>query len=297
MVLRQRPSQGSRVHMAGARPENGRRRSVGVTAALAGSAANQSGAAAGALAFPAMGPVGVVAVRQLVTALVMVFVARPRFRSMTSTQVVAVMALAAVFGVMNLSLYLAVERIGLGLAVTLEFLGPLAVAVAGSRRALDVLCAGLAAVGVIALVGPSGTSDIAGVVAALVAAAGWAGYILLNQRVGALFSGFRGTSAAAILSAVVWAPVAVALFTVNPPSPRFVLLAALCGVLASVVPFAVDMVSLRHLDAGAFGTLASVNPVWAAVGGWIVLGQVLSPWQMLALVLIVAANVIVSTTR
>jgi inner membrane transporter RhtA len=64
-----------------------------------------------------------------------------------------------------------------------------------------------------------------------------------------------------------------------------------------VVPFAVDMVSLRHFDAGAFGTLASVNPVWAAVGGWIVLGQVLSPRQMLALVLIVAANVIVSTTR
>lgn len=103
--------------------------------------ANQTGAATGALAFPAIGPAGVVAVRQWVAGLVLLAVGRPRLRSFTWRQWWPVLCLAMVFATMNLTLYTAIDRIGLGLAVTLEFLGPLAVALAASRRLVDLLCA------------------------------------------------------------------------------------------------------------------------------------------------------------
>ncbi len=145
---------------------------------------NQVGAAVGSLAFPVIGPAGVVAVRQWMAAVTLLAVGRPRVRSFTWQQWWPVLLLAAVFATMNLSLYSAIDRIGLGLAVTLEFLGPLAVALARSRRAVDLGCAVIAAAGVVALTRPQPTTDYLGIGLGLLAAMCWACYILLNRSVG-----------------------------------------------------------------------------------------------------------------
>src|SRR3954465_10920329 len=137
----------------------------------------QVGASVAALAFPVIGPAGVVAIRQWVAAIVLLAIGRPRLRSITARQWRPVIGLAAVFAVMNLSLYTAIDRVGLGLAVTLEFLGPLAVALAGSRTRFDLGCAVAAGAGVYVLVLPGPSSDYAGIGCALLAAAGWAAYI------------------------------------------------------------------------------------------------------------------------
>ena len=145
---------------------------------LTSSASNQAGAALGAMAFPTVGPVGVVVVRQIVTALVLTPIVRPKFRGLHRDQWLPILGLVVVFSVMNLSLYAAIDRIGLGLAVTLEFLGPLTVAIASSRRALDIACAVLAGIGVVVLTSPGPTTDFIGVGLALLAATGWGSYVL-----------------------------------------------------------------------------------------------------------------------
>jgi inner membrane transporter RhtA len=255
------------------------RRGVGVALTLTSSASNQAGAALGALAFPAIGPVGVVAVRQLVTAAVLASTVRPRLRGLRRDQWWPVLGLAVVFSVMNLSLYAAVERIGLGLAVTLEFLGPLTVAIAGSRRARDVAGALLAG---------------AGVVAALLAATAWGCYILLNRALGRRLPGLHGTAAASLVTAAAWAPVAVGWFALHPPTAAAVALALACGLLSSVVPYVADLLALRRMPARAFGTLTAANPVWAAGAGWLLLHQGLTPGEWVGIGLIVAGNVAVT---
>ncbi|WP_345510704.1 hypothetical protein [Streptomyces yanii] len=140
-----------------------RQRGAGIVMMLTSSASNQTGAALGALAFPAIGPVGVVAVRQFVTAIVLTPIVRPNLRGLRKDQWWPILGLVVVFSVMNLSLYAAIDRIGLGLAVTLEFLGPLTVAIASSRRVLDIACAVLAGAGVLVLTNPGPTADIIGI--------------------------------------------------------------------------------------------------------------------------------------
>jgi inner membrane transporter RhtA len=275
-------------------PAEARLRGSGVALMLAGSASNQAGAALGAMAFPAIGPVGVVAVRQLVTALVLTPVVRPRLRGLRADQWRPILGLAAVFGVMNLSLYAAVDRIGLALAVTLEFLGPLTVAVAGSRRAPDLGCALLAGVGVVVLTGPGPTTDVVGIGLALLAAAAWACYILLNRTLGRRLPGLHGTAVACLVTAAAWAPVAVARFAAHPPSLPAVALAVACGLMSSIAPYVVDLLALRRVPAPVFGTFTSVNPVWAAVSGWLLLGQALGVHEWVGIGLIVAGNAAVS---
>src|SRR4051795_3668813 len=145
------PSGGRQLSVATA---TSRQRGAGIVLMLTSSASNQTGAALGALAFPTIGPVGVVAVRQFVTAIVLTPIVRPRFRGLRKDQWWPILGLVVVFSVMNLSLYAAINRIGLGLAVTLEFLGPLTVAIVSSRRLLDIAGAVLASVGVIVLTHP-----------------------------------------------------------------------------------------------------------------------------------------------
>lgn len=141
--------------------ETGQRR-AGVAMMLTSSASNQSGAALGAMAFPVIGPVRVVAIRQLITAVVLTPLARPRIRGLRADQWWPILGLVAVFSIMNLSLYAAIDRIGLGLAVTLEFLGSVTVAIAASRRAVDIGCAVLAGLGVVVLTNPGPTTDFVG---------------------------------------------------------------------------------------------------------------------------------------
>lgn len=269
-------------------------RATGIAMMAGGSAANQVGAALGALAFPVIGPVGVVAIRQLVTAAVLVPSVRPKLRGLSRAQWLPVLGLTVVFSVMNVCLYAAIERIGLGLAVTLEFLGPLAVAVLGSRRARDIACAGFAAIGVVVLTNPGPSTDLFGIGLGLVAAAAWGCYILLNRAVGQQLPGLQGTTVASLVTAAVWLPIAAVWFAFHEPTLPTVLLATACGVLSSIVPYVADVQALRRVPAPMFGTLTSVSPVWATLAGWVMLGQVLSLHEWVGIGLIVVSNVIIT---
>lgn len=261
---------------------------------LGAAGSNQIGAALGASAFSAIGPVGVVAVRQLVVALVLGPAVRPRLRGLTRSQWAPVLGLAAVFSVMNLSLYLAIERIGLGLAVTLEFLGPLTVAMLASRRLADLGCALLAGAGVVVLSNPGPTSDLLGIALGLLAAVAWGCYIMINRTLGQRLPGLHGTALAALVTAACWTPVAVAWFAAHPPTPLALAAAVGCGLLCSVLPYAADLQALRRVPTGVFSTLTSVNPVLAALAGWLMLGQRLDAAEWTGVALIVVSNVVVS---
>ncbi|MFF1698784.1 DMT family transporter [Streptomyces sp. NPDC058257] len=251
---------------------------------------NQVGAATGALAFGVIGPAGVVAVRQWVAGAVLLTVGRPRIRAFTWRQWWPLLCLAAVFATMNLSLYTAIDRVGLGLAVTLEFLGPLSVALAASRRAVDLGCAAVAGVAVVALARPRPSTDYVGIALGLLAAACWASYILLNRTVGARLPGVEGSAAAAGISGLLYLPVGIVVLAHHPPTATALACAATAGILSSAVPFLADLLALRRVDARFFGIFMSVNPVLAALVGMVVLGQALDWVECLAIAAIVTAN-------
>jgi inner membrane transporter RhtA len=190
---------------------------------------------------------------------------------------------------MNLSLYTAVDRIGLGLAVTLEFLGPLGVALAGSRTLTDLLCALVAGGGVYVLVLPGPASDYAGVGFGLLAAACWAAYILLNRLVGRRLPGLQAPAAATTVSAVLYVPVT---FVVGWDAAG-IGYAVAAGVLCSVLPYAADVVALRRLPTRFFGLIQSVHPVAAALAGAVVLAQVPAPHEWAGIGVIVVTNAVV----
>lgn len=219
----------------------------GIGIMLTAAMSNQTGAAIGAHAFPIIGPAGVVAVRQLVAAAVLLPVARPPFHRMTRHQWWPTLLLAAVFATMNLTLYTAIDRIGLSLAVTLEFLGPLAVALAGSRTRMDVLIAAGAAIGVWVLIQPGPTSDWLGFALALVAAACWASYIVLNRLLGSRLPGLQAPAAATSVSALAYLPVLIFLMVSGRLQGPALLYAVCAGVLSSAIPYAADQIGRAHV--------------------------------------------------
>ncbi|MFU8875737.1 EamA family transporter [Micromonospora sp. SL4-19] len=268
----------------------------GIATMTASAASNQVGAAVGAHAFAAIGPAGVVAVRQFVAAAVLLPVVRPNLRRFTWAQWWPTLLLGLVFATMNLSLYTAIDRIGLGLAVTLEFLGPLAVALAGSRTRLDLLCAAGACVGVYVLVLPGPASDYLGVGLGLLAAACWAAYILLNRLVGVRLPGLQAPAAASLASALLYLPVAAALLAQGRLAGTAILYAVGAGILSSVVPYAADLVALRTVPARFFGVFMSIHPVLAALAGLALLGQVLKPHEWLGIAIVVSINALAVRT-
>jgi inner membrane transporter RhtA len=287
-LLQRRPAEGARPGAAAG--PSGRLASVAMM--LGSGLSNQVGAATGALAFPVIGPAGVVAVRQWVAGVVLVAVGRPRVWRFTWRQWWPVLSLALVFATMNLSLYTSIDRIGLGLAVTLEFLGPLAVALAASRRPVDLVCAVFAGAAVVVLARPQPTTDYPGIALALLAAVCWASYILLNRVIGRRLPGAEGSAAAAGLSALAHVPVGIATFVHHPPTAAALGDAAAAGVLSSAVPFLADMLALRRVPARLFGVFMSVNPVLAALVGLVVLDQSLGWPEWLAIAAIVTANAV-----
>jgi inner membrane transporter RhtA len=267
-------------------------------ALMTGSAMSvQLGAATAALAFPVLGPAGVVAIRQWVAGAVLLSSVRPKFRSFTGRQWRPVLALALIFAIMNLSLYAAIDTIGLGLAVTLEFLGPLSVALLASRRAIDLCCALAAAAAVVVLARPQATTDYAGIGLALLAAACWAGYIMVNRVVGDRLPGSQGPAAAATLSALLYVPVGIWALTTHPVTAVALGRAATAGILCSAVPMVADVLALRRVQARFYGVFMSVNPVFAALTGLLVLGQSLQPADWLAIAIIVTANALTLSAR
>ncbi|MBT2499523.1 EamA family transporter [Agromyces sp. ISL-38] len=270
------------------------RERIAASAAVGGAVSVQIGAAIGATIFPLVGPAGVVALRQAVAAIALIAVARPRLRGLRWSTVRPAILLGLVLVVMNLTLYGAVERIGLGLAVTLEFLGPLAVALLGSRRRFDLVCAALAGVGVVLLTGTVPGLDVVGILLGLAAAAAWAAYILLSQRAGRSLPGIQGTAIASLVAAILTSPILVIVLVGLDPHEllRVAVVGLAAGILSSAIPYSIDLLVLRRLPRQLFGVLQSVHPAAAAVAGLVVLGQTLGAWQIAGLVLITAGNAI-----
>lgn len=272
-------------------------RAGGIALMLASPLSNQTGAAIGSLAFAVITPAGVVAVRQWIAALVLIATTRPRWRTFTRQQWRLITALAVVFALINLALYSAVDRIGLGLAVTLEFLGPLAVALAGSRRRVDLGCALLAGLAVAVLMRPQPSTDYLGMGLALLAAICWAGYIVLNHRLGRILPAAQGTATACGLSGLVYVPIGSVVLAAHPPTATAAICAITAGVASSAVPFLFDALALRRVPAPLFAICMSLNPALAATTGLLILGEQLDTTAWLSIAAIVTANATSILTR
>jgi inner membrane transporter RhtA len=200
--------------------------------------------------------------------------------------------LAAVFAATNLAVYTTVDRIGLALAITLEFLGPLSVALLASRTRRDLLTAIATAGGVYVLVLPGPSSDLLGLGIGLFSAGCWAGYILLNRLVGARLPGLQGTALATTISATGYLPVLAVLAASGRLTPKALGYAIAAGTLASIVPYSLDLIVLRNVPTQVFGIVMSAHPVLAAVAGMVILGQLLAWHEWAGIAVIVVANVV-----
>jgi inner membrane transporter RhtA len=256
---------------------------------LVGIASVQVGAAFATKLFRHLGPGGTVLVRVLFAAVVLWVIWRPRPREHTAPE----LRLAFLFGLalafMNLTFYEALDRIHLGIAVTLEFVGPLGVALAGSRSRLDVLWAMLAAAGV-ALLGGFGSINLTGAAFALAAGACWAAYILLTARVGRAFAGGGGLAIAMAIGTLPLIPFGVADAGSHLLHPSYLAVGLAVALLSSVVPYSLELEALRRIRPPVFGVLMSLEPGMAALAGLVVIGQSLSAVDVVAIALVVAAS-------
>jgi inner membrane transporter RhtA len=263
---------------------------------VAAAVSQEMGAALAVTLFPAVGPLGMVFVRLAVAGLVLCAAMRPRLSGLTARAWTAAVALACALTVMNTCFYFALARIPLGVAVTVEVLGPLILSVAVSARRAAWLWALLAFAGV-ALLGighgrlSGSDSQAIGFVFAAGAGVAWACYILASARAGAEFPRLDGLAVATVLGALAVAPVAI--FTIHPSvlSWHVIGLGLAVGVMSSVIPYSLELVSLRRLSAGTFAILTSISPVTAAIAGWLVLGQQLGLTGYLAIALVSVACV------
>jgi len=266
---------------------------------MAAAVSVQFGAALGATLFDELGPGGASLLRQAFAAAILLALWRPRLRSYDP----AALRLAAAFGIalggMNLCFYEALDRIPLGVCVTIEFIGPVAVAVLFSRRPLDLVWVVLAVAGILLLADPfgSGGVDRTGLVLILAAAACWAVYIVLAQRATRVFHGSTGLALAA---GVAWLiPLGPGLAEAGVGellAPTALLVGLAVALMSSVIPYTLESESLRRLPARVFGVLMSLEPAVAALAGLVVLGQTLSARDLVAIALVIAASVGVTRT-
>jgi inner membrane transporter RhtA len=249
--------------------------------------------------FAALPPSAVVFLRIAMGAVIMGAVARPRLRGMSRRHWAVGLGFGVTLTLMNLTFYEALARLPLGIAVAIEFLGPLGVAVAASRRRLDLLWVGLAGAGVLLLApwGDSETVSWLGIGFALVAGACWAAYILLSAAAGGRFPGTTGLSLAMIVSAVLVAPVGVTTGGADLLQPELLLIGLGVGLLSSVIPYSLELQALRRMPKHVFGILMSMEPAVAALIGLLVLSEMLHAQQWAAIICIVAASLGSTRTR
>ena len=256
---------------------------------LGGIISVQFGAAVAKGLFPLVGAAGAAGVRLAFAAVVLLAVWRPSLR-LSRRQWVVVLGYGAVLGLMNLSFYEALQRLPIGIAVTIEFLGPLAIALAGSRRWLDALWALLAGAGVLQLADVGGGASLLGILFALGAAVCWASYILLGAKLGEATAGGSGLAIAMVVGAVVVAPFGVAEAGSALLNPTILIIGFGVALLSSVIPYSLELEALRKIPPRLFGVLMSVEPAVAALAGVLVLNENLRPMQWLAIMCVVAAS-------
>ncbi|MFI1048352.1 EamA family transporter [Streptomyces griseoruber] len=277
---------------AGAPGVRGRFGSFGpVGLVLAGGISVQFGGALAVTLMPRAGALGVVALRLAVAAVVLLVVCRPRLRGHSRADWGTVVVFGVTMAAMNGLFYQAVDRIPLGPAVTLEVLGPLALSVLASRRALNLVWAGLALAGVF-LLGGGGFAglDPVGVAFALGAGAMWAAYIVFSARTGRRFPQADGLALAMAVGALLFLPLGVAESGAKLADPVTLGLGAAVALLSSVLPYTLELLALRRLPASTFAILMSLEPAIAATAGLLVLGQSLTLPETAAIALVVAAS-------
>ncbi|MFD5627916.1 DMT family transporter [Streptomyces sp. NPDC127072] len=258
---------------------------------LAGGISVQFGGALAVTLMPRVGALGVVSLRLAVAAIVLVVVCRPKMRGYSRADWGTIVVFGATMAAMNGLFYQSVDRIPLGTAVTLEVLGPLALSVLASRRALNLLWAGLALGGVFLLGGGGfGDLDPLGVAFALSAGAMWATYIVFSARTGRRFPQADGLALAMVVAAVLFLPLGIAESGSKLLVPTTIALGASVAVLSSVLPYTLELLALRRLPASTFAILMSLEPAIAATAGFLVLDQSLSLVQSCAIALVIAAS-------
>ena len=259
----------------------------------------QFGSGLAATLFDELGSGGTVFLRVLFAAVVLGLAWRPRVRGLSRRDLLLAVAFGLTLAGMNACFYASIDRIPLGIAVTFEFVGPLGVAVVGSRSPLDVLWVGLAAAGIVLLSGFGDGSELdgLGVTLALVAGGFWAAYILLSERTGQAFPGGSGLALAMVVAAAALLPVGVADAGGALLEPELLALGAAVAMLSSAIPYSLELEALRRMPRRAFGVLMSLDPAMAALAGLVVLGQDLDFREWLAIALVVLASAGVSLER
>ena len=267
---------------------------------LAGVVSVQFGGALAATLVPQIGAAGSVVLRLLLATALLLVIARPRWRGHSRRDWVTVICFGVALGLMNFAFYASLGHLPIGVAVTIEFIGPLALAAVLSRRPRDLLAVAAAAIGVLlisqALSLPLDELEGTGIVLALAAGACWAGYIVFSGRTGAAFPQLEGLALAMVVASALVLPFGIWDVSVHGTGAwdGTVLLKGLgIAVLSSVLPYSLELVALRRLAPAVFGILLSLEPAVAALAGLLVLGQRLSPVQLGGMALVVLASVLV----
>ena len=262
---------------------------------LAGIVSVQFGGALAQTLIPVIGAGGSVVMRLLFATALLLVLVRPRWRGHSRRAWSTVVAFGVALGLMNFAFYSSLAYLPIGVAVTIEFIGPLTLAAALSRRWVDAVAVLAAAAGVVliseALQTPLAELETTGILLALLAGAFWAAYIVLSGRTGAEFPKLEGLAIAMVVATLVTLPLGVS----SVPSWTGELLLKGLGIamLSSVLPYSLELLALRRLSARVFGVLLSLEPAFAALAGLVVLGQVLTPTQLLGMGLVVAASALV----
>jgi inner membrane transporter RhtA len=258
----------------------------------------QTGSAVARTAFDVTGAAGITLLRLGLSGLLLAALVRPRVHRWSRAQWAAAVLLGLTMGAMNLVFYLAIREVPLGVAVTVEFVGPLTVALVQTRRGRDLLWVLLAAAGV-ALLGLHGDSDVplGGLVLALLAGMFWAGYILASARVGRVLPGVDGLAVALLVAALLALPFGAAGAGRAVADGHALAVGAAVALLSSVIPYGLELTALRTIPTRVFGVLMSLEPAAAAIAGLVVLDQVLGTRELVALLLVSVASVGVTLSR
>jgi inner membrane transporter RhtA len=252
----------------------------------------QFGAAFAVTLFDSLGPGGTTLARLGWAAALLLVLWRPRLRGHPPGALRLVAGFGVALGLMNWTFYEAIDRIPLGAAVTFEFVGPLGVAVLGSRRPRDLVWVLLAAAGILLLSDVGGDSglDPVGIALALFAGVCWGAYILLSARTGAAIRGGGGLAMAMAVAALVALPAGLAQGGGDLLDPALVVSGLVVALASSVIPYSLELEALRRLPPGVFGVMMSLEPGVATLAGLLILGQGLAALQVAAIALVVLAS-------
>ncbi|WP_062521433.1 EamA family transporter [Demequina silvatica] len=258
---------------------------------IVGLLCQEAGAAVAVMVFPQVGPVGMVALRLVFSALVLIVVAHRTLRGAARGHWRLVLGYGLSLAAMNVLFYLAIARIPLGIAVTIEVLGPLTLSVIASRSLRGLLWAGMAAAGVLLLGGTAHDLDLLGVAFAAGAAALWAVYILMARAAGAAMPGLTGIALAMSVGAAATLPAALVTVGTALLDPAILALGLAVAILSSAIPYGIEITALRHMRAETFGILMALAPALAALTGLVLLGQALTVTVALGILLVTAAGI------